>query len=58
MSIMNPRPQQRLSQTEPSYWTRSAPGWWRQIDLEALKLSDCDACVCGQLWEEYGSTFP
>lgn len=25
------------------------PGWWRHLDLETLKLSECDLCVCGQL---------
>lgn len=25
------------------------PGWWKEITLEQLKLSDCGNCVCGQL---------
>ena len=25
------------------------PGWWREINLDALNLADCKRCVCGQL---------
>lgn len=25
------------------------PGWWRLISLEDLRMTDCDACICGQL---------
>jgi hypothetical protein len=25
------------------------PGWYRDINLEALDISDCFRCVCGQL---------
>lgn len=25
------------------------PGWWREITLDTLNLSDCRNCVCGQL---------
>lgn len=25
------------------------PGWWREISLDTLKLSNCRNCVCGQL---------
>lgn len=34
---------------------KSMPGWHRNIDLDALELSSCTDCVCGQLAYAAGS---
>lgn len=26
-----------------------SPGWWQKINLEALDLTSCESCVCGQV---------
>lgn len=28
------------------------PGWWRKIDVEELDLSQCTACVLGQMFAD------
>jgi len=25
------------------------PGWWRKIDLDSIRMDNCQHCICGQL---------
>jgi hypothetical protein len=33
---------------------RETPGWDKDIDLDALRLSSCEQCVLGQLYGTFG----
>lgn len=33
---------------------RETPGWDKDIDLDALRLSSCEQCVLGQLYGTWG----
>lgn len=34
------------------YW----PGWYDLIDLDTLDISECSACICGQLGRNLGAS--